>query len=364
MTILIPAYQPDARMTALVRELRAACGHRILIADDGSGPAYDALFQEAREAGCTVLRFEANRGKGAALKHGFAYLLAEGEPAGVVCADCDGQHTAADILRLADIALANPGVMVLGRRDFSGGSEGVPARSLIGNTATRIAFALIVGVRVYDVNTGLRAYSADMLESLTRVPGDRFEYEMNLLTRCRRLGFRVMEEPIATVYERGAHTSHFRTFTDALRVGAALARFALSALAAFGVDMAVYGAIAHFGYGIALWRVPSGPADPFALYQAGGVAAGLFWAVAAARLVSGTLNYTLNRRLVFGGGTRSSPVKYILLAVLILAANYWLQLPLIGWWNWPAMPAKLLAEAVLFAVSFLAQRTFVFREKR
>lgn len=368
MTILIPAYEPDARLTALIRELRAACPHPVLIVDDGSGPAYDALFGEACELGCTVLRAQVNQGKGAALKRGFAHLAAQKddgtgprETEGVVCADCDGQHKVKDILQIADAAVRNPGAMVLGRRDFSGTSEGVPARSMIGNTATRIAFLLIVGVRVYDVNTGLRAYSADMLESLTRVPGSRFEYEMNLLTRCRSLGFRVMEEPIATVYERDAHTSHFRTFSDAVRVGASLAMFSLSSLAALLTDFTVYWAILRFGFGMDVWHALPGPGDPLSAFQSGGLAAGLLWAVVAARLVSGTLNYVLNRRLVFKGGTRTSPLKYTLLAVVLLAVNYGLQLPLVGWWMWPAMPTKLLVEALLFGGSFLAQRVFVFR---
>lgn len=367
MTILIPAYEPDKRMIEFIQKLRSSCAHRILIVDDGSGPAYDALFREAGDLGCIVLRAEVNRGKGAALKRGFAYLYAERddggnrrETEGVVCADCDGQHTVEDTLRLAELALKHPGAMVLGKRDFSAGNEDVPARSMIGNIVTRFAFALIVGVRIYDVNTGLRAYSADMLERLIRVPGERFEYEMNLLTRCRRNGFRVIEDPIATVYEREKHTSHFRTLADTARVSAALALFSLSSMAAFGVDLAVYWAILRFWFGLDVWTTPPNLSNPFQAFAAGGMAAGLFWAVVIARLVSGTLNYAMNSRLVFGRGTRNSPLKYILLAVVILAANYWLQLLLVGWLKWPAMGAKLLTEAALFAVSFLAQRMFVF----
>lgn len=353
MTVLIPAYEPDERMIGLLERLRNACSYRILIVDDGSGFQYRALFDKARDMGCIVLIQEKNQGKGAALKHGFAWLSGESddgtgprETEGVVCADCDGQHIVEDILRIAREALEHPGVMVLGKRDFSAAAAaGVPARSMLGNTITRLSFAAVVGQRVYDVNTGLRAYSADMLDSLRRIRGDRFEYEMNLLTQCRRYGFGVLEIPIQTVYEQ-QHTSHFRTVADTLRVSAALLLFGLSSLAAFAIDYALYFLI--------LSRHGSGPYAPSALAEA----------IIGARAVSAVVNYLLNRYVVFGQGDAGSAPKYFALALVMLGANYVSQhifTQSLGWMN---LPAKLLTDVMLFAVSFFIQRIFVFRGRK
>lgn len=354
MTVLIPAYEPDERMPVLLRHLREACSYRILIVDDGSGPAYRARFDEARDLGCVVLIGERNQGKGAALKRGFAWLRGESddgsgprETEGVVCADCDGQHTVEDILRVAKTALEHPGVMVLGKRDFSvSAAGGVPARSMLGNTITRLSFTVVVGQRVYDVNTGLRGYSAEMLDSLRRVRGDRFEYEMNLLTQGRRFGFGVMEIPIQTVYEE-KHTSHFRTIQDTLRVSAALFLFALSSLLSFAVDYALYFLILH-RHGDGPYYAPSALAE----------------AVIGARAVSSTVNYFLNRYVVFGQGGAGSAPKYYLLALVMLGANYLSQLIFTQSLGWMNLPAKLLTDVALFAVSFLVQRIFVFGRRK
>ena len=52
LVVLIPAYQPDMRLTRLVRDVRRALPEtRVLVVDDGSGPAYEGVFAAARAAG-------------------------------------------------------------------------------------------------------------------------------------------------------------------------------------------------------------------------------------------------------------------------------------------------------------------------
>lgn len=126
-------------------------------------------------AGAEVLTHPVNRGKGAALRTGFAHIRAHhpGEP--VVCADSDGQHTLLDILRVA-AAIDDEVDMVLGVRRFTGR---VPLRSRVGNLFTAGLFALVTGHWIADTQTGLRGYPHRQLDWLADVPGDRFEYELN-----------------------------------------------------------------------------------------------------------------------------------------------------------------------------------------
>lgn len=94
MVLLIPAYQPDRRLLELVRELAEVAPELdVVIVDDGSGPHYAPVFSDAATLGADVIGFTANRGKGAALKHGFAHIAAHYPGQDVVCADSDGQHT-------------------------------------------------------------------------------------------------------------------------------------------------------------------------------------------------------------------------------------------------------------------------------
>ncbi len=151
--VLIPAYEPDRRLLELVTALlRDAPLLEVVIVDDGSGPAYDGFFERARHLGCTVLQHPANRGKGAALRTGFAHIAGDHPGRSVVCADCDGQHRPADILRVAEHLDRHPAAaMALGTRAFTGP---VPARSRIGNHLTRVAFLMATGSSLRDTQTG------------------------------------------------------------------------------------------------------------------------------------------------------------------------------------------------------------------
>ncbi|CUW12867.1 GtrA family protein [Propionibacterium freudenreichii] len=95
----------------------------------------------------------------------------------------------------------------------------------------------------------------------------------------------------------------------------------------------------------------------------------LLVSVVGARLVSSAANYLVNDRIVFAHGvgrrtTRTSLPRYALLAGVLLGANYglmWLgTVPL----HLPLVPTKLVTELGLFAVSYVVQRTLVFRAAR
>jgi putative flippase GtrA len=349
--VLIPAYEPDERLVRLVDDLRASApGVHVLVVDDGSGPAYRALFDRVRGPGCTVLTYAGNRGKGCALKTGFAYAERHHPGQPVVCADSDGQHSVADVLRVAAALDAQPAdrpATVLGARAFTGR---VPARSVLGNRVTARVFHLATGVPLRDTQTGLRGYPAALLPWLRTVRGERFEYEQNLLLRAAAEGQPVEEVEIATIYLEGNASSHFRPLADSARVLAPLLAFSLSSLSAFAIDTAAL----------------------LALHAATGSLAA---SVVGARVLSAGANFAVNRGLVFGrgagpgrgrGATRRAPlgraaVRYATLAVVLLGASYLLLAGLTGL-GVGLLPAKVATEVALYLVSFQVQRRFVFAE--
>ncbi len=227
MIVLVPVYQPGHHLPGLLADLAAAApGARIVVVDDGSDPASAPLLDEAAARGCTVLRHRVNRGKGAALKTGFRHIARENPGQEVVCADADGQHGVADILRVAG-HVRDTGRMVLGVRHFA---AGVPLRSRVGNTVTQALFRAATGRPVRDTQTGLRAYPADLLGWLLSVPGERFEYEMNVLLEAARTGHPMDEVVIATTYLEGNASSHFGVLSDSARIYWPLLRYAVASL--------------------------------------------------------------------------------------------------------------------------------------
>ncbi len=334
MIVLIPAYEPDRRLVALLRELALAAPElAVVIVDDGSGPSYAPVFSDAAVLGADVIGFPANRGKGAALKHGFAHIAAHYPGQDVVCADADGQHTVRDILRVG--RAVRPGALALGVRAFTGR---VPLRSRLGNTLTRWAFRAATGISVSDTQTGLRGYPAAALDWLLSVPGDRFEYELNLLLRARGAGWTIEELPIDTVYLADNASSHFRPLADSARIYLPLLVFSASSLAAFAVDFVV-------------------------LLVVNALSGNLLAAVVAARGVSSAVNFLINRRMVFASRRplRSTLMRYYLLVAVLLLANYGLLSVLTGIGMALAL-AKLVVEPTLFLASYGVQRSFVFAE--
>jgi glycosyltransferase involved in cell wall biosynthesis len=225
MIILLPVYEPGHGLVTTVTSLHDAAPEvHLVVVDDGSGPASAQVLRSAEDLGCTVLRHDTNRGKGAALKTGIRHIAAAHPGHAVVCADPDGQHRVADILRVAEHVDVS-GKMVLGVRRFEGR---VPLRSRLGNTVTRLLFRAATGCPVQDTQTGLRGYPASLLDWLLEVPGERFEYEMNVLLHAARAGKPIAETVITTTYIGDNGSSHFGSVADSVRVYRPLLRYALT----------------------------------------------------------------------------------------------------------------------------------------
>jgi len=214
---LIPAYCPSDNLVDVVRDLLCGGASRVVVVNDGSPPDFDLLFDRLRSiAGVDYLTHSANRGKGAALKTGLHFIL-ETYPdcLGVVTADADGQHTAADIGKIAQSLSQYPQQLILGSRDFSGA---LPWRSWFGNTLTQWVFAQRTGQRITDTQTGLRGIPANFLPELVNLPRDGYEYEISMLLTAQRAGVQFREVPITTVYAPGNPSSHFHPITDSFKV--------------------------------------------------------------------------------------------------------------------------------------------------
>lgn len=338
MFVLIPAYEPTDRLPDVVARLRAAAPDvSVLVVDDGSGPAYADRFEAVRALGADTIGFEINRGKGAALKAGLRHVLDHHPGHDVVTADSDGQHTVDDILRVAFRLRREGDALVLGVRAFVGD---VPARSRFGNAVSAALFRGAAGFAVSDTQTGLRGLPARLLPWLLTVPGDRFEYELEMLLGVRAVGVRVAEEPIATVYLDHNSSSHFRPVRDSVRVMRPMLRFAASSFVGFLLDTIVLQAF---------------------FWASGSLALSVF----VARVASGSVNFALNRRAF---GARDVPLaraaaRYAVLAIVLLAANYvWLSALTAA--GLPLLLAKVITEVSLYVVSFAVQRSIVFARGR
>ncbi|MFB0919277.1 MAG: bifunctional glycosyltransferase family 2/GtrA family protein [Oscillospiraceae bacterium] len=339
---LIPAYEPADELLNLVVQLSDA-HFRIVIVDDGSGENYRRIFSAAKRF-AAVLVHETNKGKGETLKTGLSYIQNHcPDNSVVVTLDADGQHSVTDAIRAAEAASSDTGSLILGCRRFCGD---VPKRSRFGNTVTRLVYRTVTGLNVSDTQTGLRAFDASLIPFMLKVKGDRYEYEMNVLLKCARNKVPIREIEIATIYFDNNSGSHFSTFRDSFIIYRDIIKFTASSLTGFAVDYGLYSLLVVLTGGL-------------------GSTVSIPLSNITARIVSASINYTINRRFVFKSKEKATKtaVQYFTLAACILAGNTVLLSLLVNGLGINEYAAKIITEITFFVTSFCAQKFFIFAKK-
>ena len=344
-TILIPAYRPDEHLIRLAEALTGQYGLRCVIVDDGSGPEFRELFDEAAMTGSTILAHSSNHGKGAAIKTGIAWIRREyPDTAYIITADADGQHLPEDIARLAKVAMENETLspLILGVRCFL--LPQVPLRSRLGNRFSSFYFRLSTGVRCPDTQTGLRAIPRRLFALALATPGERYEFEMQFLMAAAREGA-LTYVPITTVYETGNKSSHFNTVRDSVRIYKTPLKYVGSSLICAAADLLVFAVLTRIL----------------------GSGAGFVWAATVlARILSGCLNFMLNRSWSFSGNRASEgnaarqAVRYGILFVAIMCASA-LCVSMLSALPIPLVLTKAVVDTALSVISYLAQLNWVFK---
>ena len=344
--IIMPAFNPDYKMIDLIKELKGKGLKNILIVDDGSKDELKHYFYEAQsEYGCRILTHAVNLGKGRALKNAFNCFLTEyTQLKGCVTIDADGQHSSEDILRCAEELINHPNHLVLGCREFDG--QDIPLRSKLGNKVTRNVTKLICGKQITDTQTGLRAIPKDMISELIGIPGERYEYEMNMLLEAVQKDWNISEVKIKTIYIEENESSHFRPIVDSLKIYSVFLKFLFSSGLSFVVDISVFTLSTKLlGFSSMNQKI--------------------IFSTLLARIISSLLNYKVNKNIVFksSGNSKESLIKYYILCVIQMACSAILVASLYKVLKIDEVIIKVIVDALLFMISFRIQKIWVFSKR-
>ncbi len=202
---LIPAWNEAERIRPIIEGAGAYLP--VLVVDDGST---DRTAEVARAAGAWVIRHPQNRGKGAALKTGFAWALEHGYDA-VLTLDADGQHDPTEIPKLLAALEAGEGELIIGERDFSQ----MPWPRWWSTPLGAWLLSLALGQKVTDNQSGYRVMTRRLLEKL-QLSSTGFEMEVEMIAEAVRLGYPIGWVPIRTIYGIDK-PSYFHPVKDTLR---------------------------------------------------------------------------------------------------------------------------------------------------
>ena len=210
LSVVIPAYNEAATIRRTIERVRAADAGgleiEIVVVDDGSRDATPEIL--ATLPGIRVITHATNRGKGAAVKSGFAGATGDI----VLIQDADLEYDPRDYKAVVEPIVAGRVEVVLGSRFaaerphfFFGPAKSPFFTHYIGNLTIIWLTNLLYGVRATDYEGCYKAFTRRLVQSIP-IEADGFEYDNELVCKLLRLGHRFEEVPISYLprtYEHG-----------------------------------------------------------------------------------------------------------------------------------------------------------------
>ena len=196
VSIVIPCYNEKNTIEQIVEAVRNAPleSREIIVVDDCSQDGTQAVLKEKiSQIVDQVIYHPVNRGKGAALRSGFA--AANGDI--ILVQDADLEYSPDDYPVLLEPLMSGKADAVFGSR-FMGGR---PHRVLFfwhmaGNKFLTLLSNMFTNLNLTDMETGYKAFKASVIKSI-RIKEDRFGVEPEIIAKLARTGCRIYEVGIS-----------------------------------------------------------------------------------------------------------------------------------------------------------------------
>jgi len=192
LSVVMPAYNERETIEEIIRRVLAVPVRlELIVVDDASTDGTRDILQElARTLPITVLSQPQNRGKGAALRAGFAAVRGDI----VVIQDADLEYSPEEYPSLIELICAGRADVVYGSR-FIGRHRAFLFTHYLGNRVLTGLTNVLYNTMLTDMETCFKAMRVDVLRSMT-LRSDRFGIEPELTAKIFKRGYRVYEVPI------------------------------------------------------------------------------------------------------------------------------------------------------------------------
>jgi glycosyltransferase involved in cell wall biosynthesis len=209
LSVVIPVYNEIGTIQEVLEQVRAVpIPKEIIVVDDGSSDGTGEVLRSLRSPDLVILFHDKNRGKGAALRTGFARVTGDV----VLVQDADLEYDPSEYPRLLKPILENKADVVYGSR-FAGETHRVLFFwHYVGNRFLTTFSNMFTNLNLSDMETCYKVFRADLLKRL-RLRSNRFGFEPEFTLKVARLGCRIYEIPVS-YHGRGYESGKKITWKD------------------------------------------------------------------------------------------------------------------------------------------------------
>jgi len=207
--IIVPAYNEEKNIVAVISDIRKYSADNIVIIDDGST---DSTVEVARRAGALIIRHPFNLGYGVALQTGYKYALKHHYDV-LVQMDGDGQHSAKFIPELFREVESSDCDVAIGSRFLADSQYRAGFLKSAGIKLFRHMIWWITGEKITDPTSGYQCLNRKVFEFFA---DDQFPYDYpdaNVIIMLHRAGFKIKEIPAEMMPNPEERSMHRGIFT-------------------------------------------------------------------------------------------------------------------------------------------------------
>jgi glycosyltransferase involved in cell wall biosynthesis len=196
LSVVVPVFNERNTLVEIVRRMRAVelpdgIEREIIVVDDGSSDGTRDVLNQLGDSTVRVVMHEANLGKGAALRTGFAHATGDY----VLVQDADLEYDPEDWPKLLNPVLRGKARVVYGSR-FTGERRNMLLMHWIGNRFLSMTTNVLFNTTLSDMETCYKLFDRDLVDHM-KLQSNRFDIEPEITAKVLKRGIRIYEVPIS-----------------------------------------------------------------------------------------------------------------------------------------------------------------------